>query len=61
MTSAVQDLLSRFERLDDRERTEAVREIIRRTASADIPPLTDDELTGLADELFVQLDREEQQ
>jgi hypothetical protein len=60
MTSAVRELISRFERLDERDQVEAAREIIRRTAMAEIPPLTDEELTALADELFIEMEREEQ-
>jgi hypothetical protein len=60
MTSAVRELISRFERLDEHDQVEAAREIIRRTAMAEIPPLTDEDLTALADELFIELEREEQ-
>jgi len=49
MTSAVSELISHFERLNDEEQREAAREILRRTALADYPPLTDDQLTALAD------------
>jgi hypothetical protein len=59
MNSAVAELISRFECLNHEDQQEAAREILRRTASAESPPLTDEELTAVADELFLELDRRE--
>ena len=57
MTTAVKELLSYFERLTAKDQNEAVREILRRTANEGYPPLTDDELCAVADDLFLELDR----
>jgi hypothetical protein len=34
-------------------------EIIRRSVALDMPPLSDDQLTAIADELFLEMDKEE--
>jgi len=59
MTTAVQELISRFDQLNEQEQREAAREILLRTSRLESPPLTDEELTALADERFLELDRRE--
>ena len=59
MTTAVHELLVHFEQLSQEEQREAAREILHRAAQASTLPLTDDELTSLADECFLELDRRE--
>ncbi len=59
MTTAVQSLLTNFDRLSEAEKRDAAREILRRTARWDSPSLTDEELTAIADETFLELDRQE--
>jgi hypothetical protein len=59
MTTAVENLLANFDRLSEPEQRDAIREILRRTRQLDYQSLTDDELTALADETFVELDQRE--
>ena len=59
MTTAVHSLLSAFDRLSENEKLDATREILRRSAQLDSPALTDEELTAVADETFLELDRRE--
>lgn len=60
MTQAAQKLLEEFDALQDRERAEVLAELLRRVALAphDLPDA--DDLTAVADRLFVELDRREQ-
>lgn len=59
MTQAAKKLLDEFEALPERDRTEILAELLRRTASAphDLP--TDDDLVATADHLLLELDRRE--
>jgi hypothetical protein len=59
MSISVKDILHSFELLSEDEKKEVASEIMRRTAKFDLPPLTDEELISCADELFLELDREE--
>jgi hypothetical protein len=59
MTTAVKELLNRFERLSEQEQQEAARAILVRTAQMDSPELSDEQLTALADEAFLELDQRE--
>ncbi len=59
MTAAVQQVLDSFERLREVERLEAASEILRRTAQLEFPPLDDETMDRLADEIFVMLDEQE--
>jgi hypothetical protein len=59
MTVAVQQVLDFFERLREAERLEAASEILRRTAQLEFPPLDDETMDRLADEIFVMLDEHE--
>lgn len=59
MSTEVESILQSFERLSITDKREVVSEIIRRSLSLDLPPLSDDELVRIADELFVSLDQNE--
>jgi hypothetical protein len=54
MTAQAQDILYAFDRLPEDDKREVVAELLRRSATIETPPLTD-----AAEELFLQLDREE--
>jgi hypothetical protein len=59
MTPVVQDFLTIFDRLTDSERLDLASEIFKRTAYLDFPPLSDDDLVLISEEIFLQLDEEE--
>lgn len=59
MTKRVQAILNSFERLSKEEQKDAVGEMIRRRKQSASPPLTDEELTLIAEERFLELDRRE--
>ena len=60
MTGNVKSLIKSFDTLTVPEQREAAAVILRRTAAWDSPPLSDDELVLAAEELFLQLDAEEE-
>lgn len=60
MTTGANDVLKSFERLSAGEQQEVASEILRRVIDLETPPLSDDQLAQLADELFVELDRSEE-
>ncbi len=60
VTQAVRQVLDAFEQLPDEERQTAVALILRRSLDQDSPPLDDETLCLLADDLFQELDAEEQ-
>jgi hypothetical protein len=59
MSTTVQEILDSFERLPEGEKRELAAEIIRRTAHLELPPLTDEDLILIAEELFLELDKRE--
>ena len=59
MTAQVQDMLHTFDLLPDGDKRELVNEILRRSLTLDVPVLSDEQLVGVAEELFLQLDRSE--
>ena len=59
MTAQVQKILHSFERLDDEDKRELVSELLRRSAAIETLPLSDEQLVNIAEELFLQLDRDE--
>jgi hypothetical protein len=61
MTTAVQNLLRSFDRLSEPEKQEAMAAILRRSLALDFPPLSEEELILSAEELFLELDRQEAQ
>ena len=61
MTTAVQHLLTSFDRLSEAEKAEAIVAILHRSLALDFPPLSDEALVLSAEELFLELDRREAQ
>jgi hypothetical protein len=59
MTSQVQNFLSHFKALPVEDQRELATEILRRSANLETVPLSDDQLTAMADELFLKFDHEE--
>ncbi len=59
MNANAQQLLSSFDKLAHDDQQVVAREILRRTADLDVPSLSDEELTGQADELFLKFDEAE--
>ena len=59
MSASVENILGDFDRLPDAEKKEVAAEIIKRTLSLDIPPLTDEEIVYHAEALFLELDKRE--
>ena len=59
MGIAAQHLLASFDQLSETDKREVASEILRRTLNFEIAPLSDDELIGSAEELFLELDRRE--
>ncbi len=59
MTALAQEILKNFDRLPDTEQLEIALEILKRIINFDFPPLTDEDLTLNAEELFLALDQQE--
>jgi hypothetical protein len=59
MTAIVQKLLNTFDNLTYSERLDLLSEILRRTVYLDFDPLSDEELTLNAEDIFLALDEEE--
>lgn len=59
MTNAVQKILNTFDNLTYSERLDLLSEILRRTVYLDFDPLSDEELTLNAEDIFLALDEEE--
>jgi hypothetical protein len=59
MTTLVKELLSTFDSLPEPERLEIAVEILKRVTNLDFPPLSEDDLVWNAEELFVELDKQE--
>jgi hypothetical protein len=59
MSTATQNILDSIERLSDPEKRELISEIMRRTITIDVPPLTDEELVLIAEESLLELDKRE--
>ena len=59
MTTQVRNILESFDMLPEVDKRELASEIIRRSQSLDVPPLTDEQLVGAAEETFLELDRRE--
>jgi hypothetical protein len=60
MSSAVQELIVRFEQLTEEERRDATREILRRAVPEGYGPLSDEDLVTIAEESFLEMDRREE-
>lgn len=59
MTDSVQHLLASFDRLGRDEQDDAATEILRRTATRELPRLSDAALTEGVGQLFAELDQDE--
>ena len=59
MTATVKNLLVSFEQLTEPEKRDLAIEVVRRTDIFGAPDLSDEEQTLLAEDLFLELDREE--
>ena len=59
MTQTVENLLVSFEQLTETEKHDLAVEVVRRTDIFGAPELSDDELGLAAEDLFLELDREE--
>ena len=59
MITSAQNLLKSFDRLPDADKKEVASEIMRRVVHFDLPTLSDEELVLSAEELFLELDRDE--
>ncbi len=59
MTKSVEQLLKSFEQLPEAEKRELASEIIKRSLALDLPELSDESLILAADQIFLQLDKEE--
>lgn len=56
MTAQVEEILHTFDGLPDDEKRELVTELLRRSLATNAPPLSDEELVGAAEEVFLRLD-----
>ena len=59
MTENASKILESFERLDPIEQHAVVVSLIRRSGELPTSPLTDDDLCGIADDLFASMDDKE--
>lgn len=65
MTEALAELLQRFDRLSEDDRRLAVQEMLKRVKTevpnwdTDLPPLDDDTISQIGDEVFRMYDEEE--
>ena len=55
----VEELLNSFEKLPEAEKRELASEIIKRSFAFDLPQLSDDSLLLAADQVLLQLDKDE--
>ncbi len=59
MTVAAAKLIDEFKKLDPSEQRSVWNELARAVMATDYGPLSDEELTAIADQTFVLLDKEE--
>ena len=59
MTTQVQEILHSFNLLPESDQRELAGEILRRSLMLDARPLSDEQLVGAAEDLFLELDRGE--
>ena len=59
MTVQSQDLLRAFDLLPENEKQEVVVELLKRSRTFESPSLSDEELVGAAEAIFLGLDRDE--
>ena len=61
MATIVEELLHSFELLPEAEKRELAAEILRRSLRFESPPLSDEDLVRNAEDLFLELDRREEE
>ena len=61
MPTVVENILHSFEALPEADKRELAAEIMRRFLRFESPPLSDDDLVGNAENLFLDLDRREEE
>jgi hypothetical protein len=61
MTTTAENLISVFDTLPEPEKREVATVILHRTLNFDLPPLSDDDLALNAEQLFLELDRREEE
>jgi hypothetical protein len=59
MTTDAQNLLRSFDLLQEVDKREVAYQIIHRSLALDMPALSDEQLTAAADEIFLEIDKEE--
>jgi hypothetical protein len=59
MSTTSQQFISGFDTLPLLEQRDVAAEILRKAANWECPPLSDDDLARLADDVFLELDRRE--
>jgi hypothetical protein len=59
VTLSAQQIIESFEHLPESEKQKVAYEILRRSVHLETPPLTDEELTATAEDLFLALDTRE--
>jgi hypothetical protein len=59
MIASVQEILSTFDSLTEPERLEIVWQILKRVTHLEFPPLSDEDLIWNAEEIFLELDKQE--
>ena len=59
MNSSSRQILESFDHLPEPGKREVACEILRRAVELNLPPLTDEDLTRIAEECFLKLDEEE--
>lgn len=60
MTATAENIISIFDSLSEREKREVATVILHRTLELDLPPFSDEELVLNAEQLFLELDRAEE-
>lgn len=59
MNITAEKIIKTFDKLPLAEQKEVATEILRRTVMIQLPPMSDEELTLNAEEIFLELDRRE--
>jgi hypothetical protein len=59
MSVNAEKIIKTFDKLPAAEQKEVATEILRRTVMIHLPPMSDDELVFNAEEIFLELDRRE--
>ncbi|MBI2986123.1 MAG: hypothetical protein HYY45_05065 [Deltaproteobacteria bacterium] len=59
MTQPAEKIIESFDALTDAEKREVIALLLRKAATLEHPSMTDDELLAAADQVFLELDRDE--